>query len=67
LRVDVLERIQPRQWIFKTIKSNDTILLMDESGGFGWSVKMDNIDLEAYEEQRGKRLSYQNPDRNLVE
>ncbi|MGZ3513327.1 MAG: hypothetical protein ACXU93_05200, partial [Thermodesulfobacteriota bacterium] len=36
LRDDVLGHVQPRQWIFKKIEGNDTILLMDESGGFGW-------------------------------
>jgi hypothetical protein len=60
LRDDALGHVQPRQWIFKRIESNDTILLMDESGGFGWSVKIDNIDWEAYEKQKGKRLSQQN-------
>ena len=38
LRDDALGHVQPRQWIFKRIESNETILLMDESGGFGWSV-----------------------------
>ena len=52
LRDDVLGHVQPRQWIFKRIESNDTIQLMDESGGFGWSVKIDNIDWEAYEKQK---------------
>ena len=52
LREDVLGHVQPRQWIFKRIESNDTILLMDESGGFGWSVKIDNIDWEAYKKQK---------------
>ena len=55
LRDDVFEHVQPRQWIFKRIEGNDTILLIDESGGFGWSVKIDNIDWEAYEKQKGKR------------
>ncbi len=59
LRDDVLGHIQPRQWIFKKIESNDTILLMDESGGFGWSVKIDHIDWEAYEKQKSKELSPQ--------
>ncbi len=52
LRADVLGHVQPRQWIFKKIENNDTILLMDESGGFGWIVKIDNIDWEAYEKQK---------------
>ena len=60
LRDDALGHVQPRQWIFKRIERNDTILLMNESGGFGWSVKTDNIDWEAYEKQKGKRLSQQN-------
>jgi len=60
LRDDVLGHVQPRQWIFERIESNDTILLMDESEGFGWSVKIDNIDWEAYEKQKGKELSHQN-------
>jgi hypothetical protein len=60
LRDDALGHVQPRQWIFKRIESDDTILLMDESGGFGWSVKIDNIDWEAYEKQKGERLSHQN-------
>jgi hypothetical protein len=60
LRDDALGHVQPRQWIFKRIESDDTILLMDESGGFGWSVKIDNIDWEAYEKQKGKGLSHQN-------
>ena len=59
-RDDVLGHVQPRQWIFKRIDSDDTILLMDESGGFGWSVKIDNIDWEAYEKQSGKRLFHRN-------
>lgn len=60
LRDDALGHVQPRQWIFERIESNDTILLMDESEGFGWSVKIDNIDWEAYEKQKGKGLSQQN-------
>ena len=60
LRDDALGHVQPRQWIFKRIEGNDTILLMDESGGFGWSVKIDNIDWEAYEKQKGKGLSHEN-------
>ena len=60
LRDDALGHVQPRQWIFKRIESNDSIWLMDESGGFGWSVKMDHIDWEAYEKQKSKGLSQQN-------
>lgn len=60
LRDDVLGHVQPRQWIFKKIEDGDTVQLMDESGEFGWSVKMDNIDWDAYEKQKGKGLSQQN-------
>ncbi len=56
LRDDALGHIQPRHWIFKRIDRDGTILLMDESGKFGWSVKIDNIDWEAYEKQSGKAL-----------
>ena len=54
MRDGALGHVQPRQWIFEKIESNDTIQLMDESGEFGWSVKTDNIDWEAYENQKGK-------------
>ena len=60
LRDDALGHVQPRQWIFKKIESYETIQLMDESGEFGWSVKMDNIDWDAYEKQKDKGLSHQN-------
>jgi len=60
LRDDALGHVQPRQWIFKKIESDDTIQLVDESGEFGWSINMDNIDWEAYEKQSGKRLFQQN-------
>jgi hypothetical protein len=60
LRDDVLGHVQPRQWVFEKIESDDTIELMDESGEFGWSVKIDNIDWEAYEKQKGEALSHQN-------
>ena len=60
LRDDVLGHVQPRQWIFKKIESDDTIQLVDESGEFGWSIKIGNIDWEAYEKQSGKRLFQQN-------
>ncbi len=60
LRDGVLGHIEPRQWIFERLDSNDTLLLVDESGGFGWSVKMDNIDWDAYEKQKGKGPSRPN-------
>ena len=60
LREGALGHIQPRQWIFDRIEGNDTILLMDESGEFGWSVRIDSIDWEEYEKQKGKELSHRN-------
>ncbi len=60
LREGALGHIQPRQWIFKKVEGSDRILLMDESGEFGWSVKIDHIDWEAYEKQKGKELSRRN-------
>jgi len=60
LRDGVLGHVQPRQWIFERIESDGTVLLVDESGGFGWSVKIDNIDWDAYEKEKGKGLSQQN-------
>jgi len=59
LRDDVLGHVQPRQWTFKKVEGNGTILLMDESGEFGWSVKIDSIDWEAYEKQKSKELPRQ--------
>ncbi len=60
LRDDALGHVQPRQWIFERVESNDTLFLVDETGGFGWSVKMNHIDWEAYEKQKGQRSSHQN-------
>ncbi len=56
LRDDALGHIQPRQWILR-VENDDTVLLTDESGGFGWSVKIGHIDWEAYEKQSSKSLS----------
>ncbi len=61
LRDDVLRHMRPREWIFKKVESGGrTILLLDESGGFGWSVKIDNIDWEAYEREKNEKSSSQN-------
>jgi hypothetical protein len=49
--------VHPWEWIFKRIESGGTILLVHESGGFGWSVKTENIDWEAYKKEKDKRLS----------
>jgi len=60
LRDNVLRHLYPREWIFNRLENGDTILLMHESGGFGWIVKIDHIDWKAYEKQSGKRSSSQN-------
>jgi hypothetical protein len=49
--------VHPREWIFKRIESDGTILLVHESGGFGCSLKTENIDWEAYKKEKDKRLS----------
>ena len=50
LRDDFLRHVHPREWIFNRIES--TILLVHESGRFGWSVKTENIDWEAYKREK---------------
>ncbi len=60
LRDDFLRHVHPREWIFKRVERDGTILLLDESGGFGWSVKKDNIDWDAYEKEKTERLDSQN-------
>ncbi len=55
LRDDTLRRVRPREWIYKWMGEDGTILLVHESGGFGWSVKIDQIDWEAYQKQKDKR------------
>ena len=57
LRDDFLRHVNPREWIFKRIESDGTILWVHESGGFGWSVKRENIDWEAYKKEKSKQLS----------
>ena len=57
LRDDFLRHVHPREWILKKIESDGTILLVDESEGFGWNLKTDNIDWEAYKKEKDQRLS----------
>jgi len=57
LRDDVLKHVHPREWVFKRVEDDDTILLVHESGGFGWSVKTDHIDWEAYQKQKARGKS----------
>ncbi len=57
----MLRHMHPREWIFNQVESGGrTMLLLNESGRFGWSVKTDNIDWEAYEKERAEKLSSQN-------
>jgi len=53
LRDDVARQIHAREWIFKRIEKDGTILLVHESGRFGWNVKVEDIDWKAY--RKGKR------------
>jgi len=48
LRDDVHRYMQTREWVFRRVEENDMLLMVHESGGFGWSVKMDDIDWEEY-------------------
>jgi hypothetical protein len=47
-RNDVLKHVQTREWIFKTVEKDGTVSLVHERGGFGWKVRVDDIDWEAY-------------------
>ena len=53
LRDDVARQIQTREWIFKRVEKDGTILLVHESAGFGWNVKPDHIDWKAHRRKRG--------------
>jgi hypothetical protein len=55
LRDDVHKYMQTREWIFGRVKRDETILLVHERGGFGWDVKMDDIDWEAYQKSKEKK------------
>ena len=55
LRDDVYKYLQTREWIFRRVERDNTILLMHESGGFGWSVKMDDIDWGAYRKSKREK------------
>ena len=52
LRDDVARDIQAREWIFKRVEKDGTILLVHESAGFGWNVKPDHIDWKAYRKRK---------------
>ena len=57
LRDDVYRYLETREWIFRGVERNNTILLLHESAGFGWNVKMDDIDWESYRKfKRRKEL-----------
>jgi hypothetical protein len=48
LRDNVHKYMQTREWIFRRMEKDDKLLMVHESGGFGWSVKMDDVDWEEY-------------------
>ncbi len=53
LRDDVAKQIHAREWIFKRVEKDGTLLLVHESGRFGWNVKVEDIDWKVY--RKGKR------------
>ncbi len=53
LRKDVHQYMQTREWIFRKVGREDTILLVHESAGFGWEVKTDDIDWGEYRKTKG--------------
>ena len=59
LRDDVHAHMQKRGWIFSRAEKDNRILLVDESGAFGWNVKIDDVDWKAYRRSKEERLSPQ--------
>lgn len=55
LRDDVYRYLQTREWIFRRVERDNMILLTHESGDFGWNVKMDDIDWEAYRKSKREK------------
>jgi hypothetical protein len=55
LRDNVHEYMQTREWIFGRVERDETILLVHEREGFGWNVKMGDIDWEAYRKSKEKK------------
>lgn len=56
LRDDAYTHIQTREWIFNRAEKDNRIFLVDESGSFGWNIKIDDVDWEAYRRSKGQRL-----------
>jgi hypothetical protein len=59
LRDDVHRHMQMREWIFSRAEKDNRILLVDESGVFGWNIKIDDVDWEAYRRSKEEQLSPQ--------
>ncbi len=57
LRNNVFRHVQAREWIFDKEEEGDRILLLHETGGFGWSIKADDIDWEAYQKSKEERAA----------
>jgi len=57
LRNDVFGHVQAREWIFNRVEKEDRILLLDETGGFGWTVKADDIDWEVYQKSKKEKAA----------
>jgi len=48
LREDVHRYMPTREWMFRRVEKDNTLLVLHESGRFSWNVKADDIDWEAY-------------------
>jgi hypothetical protein len=57
LRDDVAKQIHAREWLFKRVEKDGTILLVHEKDGFGWNVNVDDIDWKAYRKEKDKGQS----------
>jgi len=57
LRGDALKHIKTREYLYQKTEIDNTIFLLHKSGSFGLHVKMEDIDWEAYQKQRGEVTS----------
>ena len=52
LRDDVMPRARKRDWLFKGVVKDDTILLAHEIDEYTWEVTADYIDWEEYQKRK---------------
>ena len=57
LREDALKHIKTREYLYQKTEIDDTIFLLHKSGSFGLHVKVEDIDWDAYQKQRGEVTS----------